>query len=165
MKTLLRFREVVDRIFVAIAGFALLAMMFMAAGNVVMRLFGRPFSGTVELVGFSGIIVIGFALGEAQRRKDNVVVDIVSKRYPNWLATLADSIQLGVTALFFAVIGWEVLAWGLRIRESGELSETLKIAYYPLAFCLTMGLWLLALNLLVDLIVRLAGPVPGEASR
>jgi TRAP-type C4-dicarboxylate transport system permease small subunit len=159
---LLRIREILDRFFMVIAGVALVALMLLAAGNVILRLFGVPFSGTVELVGFLGVLVIGFALGETQRRKDHVVVDIVSKRYPPWLAMAADALQLVVSAAFFALIAWQVAAWGMSVRRSGELSETLKIVYYPLAFCLSASLWLLSFNLLVDLAVRLSARAAGK---
>ena len=53
----------------ALAGVAVIALMLLASGNVIMRMFGKPFSGTYELVGFLGALVIAFALGETQRRK------------------------------------------------------------------------------------------------
>jgi hypothetical protein len=39
-----------------VGGVAVLAQMALATGNVVMRCFQRPFSGTYELVGFFGAV-------------------------------------------------------------------------------------------------------------
>ena len=89
----------------------------------------------------------------------------MSKRCPAWLAVAAEVAQLAVTALFFGLIAWRVFGWGLEKRHDGELSETLKIAFYPLAFCLSGGLWLLTLNLVIDLVAKVAGLRAGGGAR
>ena len=64
-----------------IGGLAVLALMILATGNVVLRIFHAPFRGTYEIVGFLGAVVIAFALGYTQKRKDHIVVDILTERF------------------------------------------------------------------------------------
>ena len=140
----------------AMAGVAVIALMLLASGNVIMRMFGKPFSGTYELVGFLGALVIAFALGETQRRKDNVVVDIISSGYRPLAARVMDALQYAATIAFFSIVAWRVFAYAGKVRETGELSETLKIMYHPVVYAVAFGFAVLALNLLVDLFARVA---------
>ena len=142
----------------AVAGIAMVGLMLLASGNVILRMFGMPFAGTYELVGFLGALVIAFALGETQRRKDNVVVDIVSSGYRPVAARLTDAMQYLVTITFFSIVAWRVFAYAGKVRETGELSETLKIIYHPVIYAVAFGFAMLALNLLVDLAACLAAP-------
>jgi TRAP-type C4-dicarboxylate transport system permease small subunit len=142
----------------AVAGIAMVGLMLLASGNVILRMFGMPFAGTYELVGFLGALVIAFALGETQRRKDNVVVDIVSAGYRPVAARLTDAMQYLVTIAFFSIVAWRVFAYAGKVRETGELSETLKIIYHPVIYAVAFGFAMLALNLLVDLAAGLAAP-------
>jgi hypothetical protein len=52
--------------------------------------------------------------------------------------------------VFFAVIAWVIFRWGMKIGGSGEVSETLKIAYYPFIYCVAVGFAFLCLTLLLD---------------
>ena len=45
-----------------IARWAVVAMMTIVVGNVIMRQFGSPIDGTVELVGFLAALVIGLSI-------------------------------------------------------------------------------------------------------
>jgi hypothetical protein len=48
-------------------------------------------------------------------------------------------------------VAWQVSLWGMRIAASGEVSETLKVIYYPFVFCVAAGFGLLALTCLLDI--------------
>ncbi|MDD5207266.1 MAG: TRAP transporter small permease, partial [Desulfobacterales bacterium] len=55
-----------------------------------------------------------------------------------------------ITMIFFAVIAWVIFRWGIRIAQSGELSETLKVIYYPFIFSVSIGFGFLSLTLVID---------------
>ena len=48
--------------FHVIAGITLAFMMLVTFTDVVMRIFGRPIVGTMEIISFCGAVVIGFAI-------------------------------------------------------------------------------------------------------
>jgi TRAP-type C4-dicarboxylate transport system permease small subunit len=135
-----------------IGGIAVLALMALATGNVLLRVIGLPYRGAYELVSFLGAVVTAFALGYTQKRKFNIVVDILSDKFPQRVKKSLDAAGYLVALLFFAVIAWVILQWGLKIAASGEVSETLKIIYYPFIFCVALGFAVLSLTLLVDLL-------------
>jgi TRAP-type C4-dicarboxylate transport system permease small subunit len=138
-----------------IGGIAVLALMALATGNVLLRIFGLPYRGAYELVSFLGAVVTAFALGYTQKRKFNIVVDILSDKFPRRVKASLDAAGYLIALLFFAVIAWVILQWGLKIAASGEVSETLKIIYYPFIFCVALGFGVLSLTLLADLLSAL----------
>ena len=133
-------------------GVALLALVLLATGNVAFRILGVPFSGTYEIVSFLGAAVTAAALGYTQKKKDHIVVDILSERFPPRVKRVLDAVNFAVTAALFSIVAWQVFAWGNRLRESGELSETLKLVYYPYVYFVGAGFAVLAFTLVLDLL-------------
>jgi TRAP-type C4-dicarboxylate transport system permease small subunit len=150
MQFLKALNRAMNKWLLVIGGIAVLALMALATGNVVFRIFGMPFRGAYELVSFSGAVVTAFALGYTQQRKFNIVVDILSDTFPKSLKRILDGIGYLIGMIFFALVAWVILRWGLRIAASGEVSETLKIAYYPFIFCVALGFAVLCLTLVID---------------
>jgi len=61
-------------------------------------IFKNPFikstwRGAYETVGFLGAIVIAFALGYTQKRKDHIVVDILTQRFSKQVNRVLDAIN------------------------------------------------------------------------
>ena len=152
MKYLERFSIVINTVFLTLGGIAVLALMCVATGNVVLRIFHIPFRGAYEIVSFLGAIVIAFALGYTQQRKSHIVVDILTEKFPPRLGKFLDTVNHVVTMVFFGIVSWQIYTWGMKIWESGELSETLKIIYHPFIFAVALGFATLSLTGLVQFI-------------
>jgi TRAP-type C4-dicarboxylate transport system permease small subunit len=150
MQLLEKLNDVLNTYLLIIGGMAVLALMALATGNVLLRIAGMPFRGAYELVSFLGAVVTAFALGYTQKRKFNIVVDILSDTFPKGVKRFLDGLGDLIAMVFFAVVAWVVLRWGLRIAASGEVSETLKIVYYPFIFCVALGFAVLSLTLAID---------------
>jgi TRAP-type C4-dicarboxylate transport system permease small subunit len=150
---------VLNKILMILGGVAVLALMLLATGNVVLRIFHMPFRGTYEIVGFLGAVVIAFALGYTQKRKDHIVVDILTEKFSKRTNRWLDTINYLVTMLFFGIVSWQVFIWGFKIWREGELSETLKVIFYPFVLCVGLGFAVLTLILLNDLLRTLFSPV------
>ncbi len=157
MNALEKISHVLNKILLAVGAVAILFLMSLATINVVLRMFGVPYRGTYELVAYSGAIVIAFALGYTQQRKDHIVVDILTERFPEKLNRVLDSINYFVTTIFFAVVTWQVWVWGMKVMRAGEVMETLKAIYYPFIFAVAVGFGVLSLTLLVDFLKNLSG--------
>jgi len=150
MKFIQQILGFLNKLVIIIGGIAVLALMSLATINVCFRIFGKPYGGTYELVAFLGAVVTAFALGYTQKKRSHIVVDIFTDRYPEKLKKIVESIGFFVCTIFFAIIAWVILRWGLQIARSGEVSETLKIVYYPFIFCVAIGFLVLSFTLLVD---------------
>jgi hypothetical protein len=64
-----------------------------------------------------------------------------------------------VTLVFFGIVSWQVFVWGFKIWQVGELSETLKVIFYPFVLAVGLGFAVLTLVLLNDLLRTLFSPV------
>jgi len=130
---------------------AVLLLMSLATVNVVARFFfNAPYRGAYELVGFLGAIVIAFALGYTQKRKDHIVVDILTEKFPKGVNKILDGVNYFITTIFFAIVSWQVFVWGMKISKSGEVSETLKIIFHPFVYSVAVGFAVFSLTLIID---------------
>jgi len=133
-------------------GVSLLALTLLATMNVALRIFRVPVSGTYEVVSFLGAVVTAGALGYTQKRKDHIVVDILSEKFPAPVKRVLDRMSYLLILVFFSIVSWQTFVYGKRLMRTGELSETLKIAYYPFVFLVGVGFAVLALTSFLDLI-------------
>jgi TRAP-type C4-dicarboxylate transport system permease small subunit len=160
MRFLETLTNVLNKILMIAGGVAVLALMTLATGNVVLRVFHFPFRGAYEIVAFLGAIVIAFALGYTQRRKDHIVVEILTERFPKKLQRATDTLSYLIITIFFAVVSWQIFVWGMKIYVSHEVSETLKVIYHPFVFAVATAFAVVSLTALVDFLKNLF--TPGE---
>jgi TRAP-type C4-dicarboxylate transport system permease small subunit len=147
-----RLSELLRRGLMIVGGVSLLALTLLATVNVALRIFQVPVSGAYEIVSFLGAIVTAGALGYTQKRKDHIVVDILSEKFPASVKRILDRVSYFLILVFFSIISWQTFLYGKRLMLTGELSETLKIAYYPFVFLVSVGFAVLALTSFLDLI-------------
>ncbi len=147
-----RISELLRRCLMIAGGVSLLALTLLATMNVALRIFRVPVSGTYEIVSFLGAIVTAGALGYTQKRKDHIVVDILSDRFPARVKRVLDRVSYALTLVFFSIVSWQTFVYGKRMMRTGEVSETLKIAYYPFVFFVSLGFAVLTLTILLDLV-------------
>ena len=133
-------------------GVSLLALTLLATTNVALRIFRVPASGTYEVVSFLGAIVTAGALGHTQKRKDHIVVDILSDKFPAPVKRVLDRVSYALILVFFSIVSWQTFVYGRRLMATGEVSEALKIAYYPFVFLVGFGFAVLALTAFLDLV-------------
>ena len=152
MKHLERFNAAMNGLLMIIGGLAVLSLMTVATANVVLRIVHAPYRGAYEVVSFLGAVVIAFALGYTEKHKGNIVVDILTEKFPKKVRDALEGLNYVISGIFFVLVSWQVYECGMKIMESGELSETLKIVYHPFVFAVSFGFAVLALTLFVDLL-------------
>mgnify|MGYP001583164836 FL=1 len=159
MSTLEKISVFLNRILLFLGSVAVLLLMSVATANAFMRLpfLKTTWRGAYETVGFLGAIVIAFALGYTQKRKDHIVVDILTQRFPKQVNRVLDAINYFITTIFFAIVSWQVFVWGMKISKSGEVSETLKIMFHPFIYCVALGFAVFSLALIIDFLKSLKG--------
>ena len=158
MNYLDKISDFLNKILMFVGSVAVLFLMSLATVNVCLRFFfNAPYRGAYELVGFSGAIVIAFALGYTQKRKDHIVVDILTEKFSKPVVRFLDVISYLVMMIFFAMVAWQVWVWGMKIAKSGEVSETLKIIFHPVIFGVSIGFAVFSLTLLIDFLKTIQG--------
>lgn len=124
--------------------------MVIATSNVTLRVFEMPYRGAYEIVSFLGALVTAFSLGYTQRKKDHIIVDILSSRYPEKVKNILDSFNYLIISVFFGAVTWHLFKWSLKLKDSGELSENLQIIYYPFVMIVAVGFGAYTFTLIVD---------------
>jgi TRAP-type C4-dicarboxylate transport system permease small subunit len=152
MHTLEKVNVFLNKILMVLGSVAVLLLMTIATTNAFLRVpfIKSTWRGAYETVGFLGAIVIAFALGYTQKRKDHIVVDILTAKFPKRVNRVLDGINYFITMIFFAIISWQVLVWGMKISRSGEVSETLKIVFHPFIYSVSFGFAVFSLTLIID---------------
>ncbi|HOE62312.1 MAG TPA: TRAP transporter small permease [Candidatus Sumerlaeota bacterium] len=150
MNALEKLNRILTGVLAIFAGVSVIALMLLAAGNVIMRLFGFPYSGTYEMVGFLGAIVAAFALGYTQVKKEHVMVDLFSRKYPPLLKRFVDAASYLLVMAFSSLAAYAIFESGRVLKRKEEVSETLKIIYYPFVYAVALGFAVMAISLLID---------------
>ena len=142
----------VNRICVALAGAVLVAMMLLASANVALRSAGFPVKGTFELMGFFGAIVASFSLGKTYISGEHIAVDIFLRRFSLPLRKVLTAANDIISMAFFCIAAWQVFRWGMQLHRVHELSETLRIHFYPFVYGVSLGCGVIAFVLAIEAI-------------
>jgi TRAP-type C4-dicarboxylate transport system permease small subunit len=156
MKGLLNAVQGLSRVMNAIAGSALVFLMFLTISDVILRFFKRPIVGTYELVAFSGAVVIGFSLPLTSWLRAHIFVDFLVLKFSKKVQNIFHVATRCLAMLLFIVAGWNLVIYGLDLKKSGEVSSTLQMPFYPIAFGVALSCFILCLVLLCD-IVKISG--------
>jgi len=145
-----------------VAGLFLLAMITITGANIVIRLFWTPIRGTFELMGYFGAIVTALALGYTQIKRGHIAVDIVVLRFSEKTQRILHAVNHLVCMAFFSIVTWQVFKYASTLRETGEVTETLQIIYYPFTYAVALGCLILAFTFLVDFLKSIIGDRGGR---
>jgi TRAP-type C4-dicarboxylate transport system permease small subunit len=147
----------ISRFLNIIAGISLTFLMLVTVLDVILRSFRTPVVGTYELVMFAGAVVIGFALPLTSWVRGHIFVDFFILRFSKTVRNIFNlSTRSLVTVLFF-LIGWNLIKFGIDLQKSGEVSLTLQMPFYPVAYGLGMCCFVQCLVMLCDILKILGG--------
>lgn len=150
-----KINDLLNGLLTFIGGIFLVAMIVLTCGNILFRIVWVPIPGTYELMGLFGAIVTAFALGQTQSRRGHVAVDVLintfSAKTKKTLKVAGDLICM----IFFLIVTWQLAVKGNTLWRTGELTETLKIIYYPFIYAAAFGCSVLALVCFGDLLSAL----------
>lgn len=136
----------------AVAGVVLLMMLVLTVGNIVLRLVATPYHGTFEIVGLMAVLVNGLALGEAQRRRAHIAIDLVMTRFSTRTQLYVGAAVTIAGIVLFCLLAQQMVAYGLNLREQGAVTESLRLPFWPVSLALAVGVAGLVLALVNDLL-------------
>lgn len=142
----------VNRIFFLIAGFAVMFMMLLTVADVILRDFGMPIVGTYELVGFSAVVVIGFCIPYTTSVRSHITVDFFTMKMSPGVKRFLIIITRIMGIFLFAMAGYNLILLGRDFYRSGEVSLTIHMPFYPVAYGIGFCCFLQVLTQLADLI-------------
>jgi TRAP-type C4-dicarboxylate transport system permease small subunit len=146
-----------SRLLNLIAGISLSFLMLLTIADVILRYFRRPIVGTYELVAFSGAVVIGFSVPLTSWVRGHVYVDFLILRFSQKTRNIFNILTRCLVIWLFLMIGWNLIKYGMDLYKSGEVSVTLQMPFYPVAYGLGICCFIQCLVLLCDILKILGG--------
>jgi len=147
----------ISRVLNIIAGISLTFLMLVTVLDVILRSFRTPIVGTYELVMFAGAVVIGFALPLTSWVRGHIFVDFFILRFSKAVRNIFNLTTRSLVTVLFFLIGWNMIKFGIDLQKSGEVSLTLQMPFYPVAYGLGMCCFVQCLVMVCDILKILGG--------
>ncbi|WP_289135807.1 TRAP transporter small permease [uncultured Brevibacillus sp.] len=150
MNALDRLNQQVNHFLAFLAVISMVSMMLLIVANVLMRVMFTPIVGITELVGWSAAVTAALSLGYTQIYRGHVDIDVFVQRLPRRVRTWIQGLVILASLIFFIFLSYHFVKFSYSTMESGILSQTLGIVYYPVILVVSVGFFALFLSLLVD---------------
>lgn len=156
MKGILVIVQKINEYMQVISGAALTFIVLLTTADVILRAFGHPITGTYEVVAMCGGIVIGFVMPITAWLRGQIYVDFVVKKFSPPVQNVVNVITRCVGIGIFTVVGLNVVKIGNDFRRAGEISSSLQLPLYPIAYAVAFSFFVLATVLVCD-ILKISG--------
>jgi TRAP-type C4-dicarboxylate transport system permease small subunit len=132
-------------------------IVFLTCANIFLRSVGVPINGTFELVGYFGAVAMAFALGYTQMSKGHISVDVLVLGFPKGAQRALTAVNELICMIFFAMVAWKIAQYATTLWRTGELTETLRIIYFPFTYAVAFGCATLSLVFLTEFLKSVVG--------
>ena len=140
-----------------IGGISLVFLMSLTLADVLLRSFKVPITGTYELVALSSAVVIGFSLPFTSWMRGHICVDFLLVKLPPGVRNIFNLSTRFLVLVLFILIGWNLIRYGIALHRSGEVSLTLNIPFYPVAYGLGICSFIQCLVMFCDMVKIVGG--------
>jgi TRAP-type C4-dicarboxylate transport system permease small subunit len=154
MKGFLSGVEKISKFLNVIAGISLTFLMLLTIIDVILRtkIFKSPVVGTYELVAFAGAVVIGFSMPLTSYVRQHIFVDFFILKFSQKVRNIFNTATRGLVMALFLLVGWNMLKYARDLQKSGEVSLTLQLPFYPVAYGVGVACFILCLVFVCDII-------------
>ncbi len=141
----------ISRLLNIIAGTSLIFLMLLTIIDVLLRGFSKPLPGTYELVAFAGAVVIGFTMPQTALSRGHIYVDFLIAKFSQRVRNAYNITTRCVVFILFFLTGWNLFKYGWDLQRSGEVSPTLQMPFYPVAYGVGICCFVQCLVMICDL--------------
>jgi TRAP-type C4-dicarboxylate transport system permease small subunit len=124
----------VSKVLNIIAGIAVTFMMCLTVADVLLRAGGHPIIGTFEIVALLLALVIGFGIPQVSLDRGHVYMDFLMEKLSVRGKNVMYTFTRVLCIILFLFIGYNLIRVGVRFHASGEVSATIQIPFYPVAY-------------------------------
>jgi TRAP-type C4-dicarboxylate transport system permease small subunit len=136
-----------------IASAALVLMMVLSCADIFMRyLFNRPITGTYDVVGLSGAVLVSFALPYTMLKKGHVAVEILVQSLSRGKRLVIETFSHLLGISLFLVLVWQAILLSRDMKAAGEVTPTVHLPFYPIVYCMALCFFILSLAIVVNLL-------------
>lgn len=135
-----------------IAGVTLALMLILTISEVILRAFGKPILGCWEITSFMGGVVIGFAIPYTSWVRGHVYVDFLVNRFSMRKRGIIHAVTRCMGILLFLLMGWNFVSMGMDLQTAKQVSMTLRLPYYPIAYGIGFSCFIQCVLLFSDIL-------------
>ena len=146
-----------DKSLYVIAGSVLACMIVLTLFDVILRNFGHPITGSMELIQYGGAIVFGFSIPYGTMLGAQVIVDIVTGKLSPGRKRMIHVVTRCIGIIIFLFVAYNFFIYGIDVQKTGERTASFKIPYYPFAFALSLSFLLQSFTIFCDLAKTVKG--------
>ena len=129
------------RIMDRIAGWLLLAAVFLVVANILGRqIFRSSILGTYEYVGYLTAAVIALSLAHCAVQNSHIAVGFLVEKLPFRAQSILELVTGLLSLAFFGAAAFHMIVYAYATALSGELSPTTMIPFYPFIYLTALGL-------------------------
>ena len=140
-----------------IAGIALTFMMCLTVADVLLRATGHPIIGTYEVVALSLAVVIGFGIPKVSLDRGHVYMEFLLDKLGPRGKDILNTFTRVLVLILFIFIGYNLFNVGAEFRASGEVSPTIKLPFYPVAYAVGVCCFLECLVFIAEIVTIWGG--------
>jgi TRAP-type C4-dicarboxylate transport system permease small subunit len=123
-----------------VGGAGIIIMLALTVADIIgVKIFQSPIPGAIEIVAFLGVIITAFGMAYTQAEHGNIQVEFFVMRLPKRVRAACGVFTSFLGFILFALLCWQSIKYGMTLQQSGEVSMTSRIPFYPfvyaIAFC------------------------------
>lgn len=136
---------------VGVAG--IMVMLVVTCADVLgAKLLLLPVPGSIEIVSLFQVATIVFAVASTQRYGGHISVEMFVDRMRPRSRALIKALTSLMGLVLFVLLIYEGVNLGNGYLESGEVSATIQMPFYPFAYAFSIALIPVAMMMLADLV-------------
>jgi TRAP-type C4-dicarboxylate transport system permease small subunit len=128
----------VSKLLNIIAGISVTVMMLMTVADVLLRAGGHPIIGTYEVVALLMAVVIGFGIPQVSLDRGHVYMEFLLQKFSERAKNVVNTLTRVLCLILFGFIGVNLFSVGAAFRASGEVSPTIQLPFYPVAYAVAV---------------------------
>ena len=126
--------QIISKILNIIAGIAITVMMLLTVADVLLRAGGYPIIGTYEIVTLLLALVVGFGIPQVSLERGHVFMEFLLQKLTKRGKDMMNVFTRILCLILFACIGVNLFSVGAGFRASGEVTATIQLPFYPVAY-------------------------------
>ena len=130
----------------------LMGMTLLTCADVIGRYFRHPIYGSMELVGFMATLSCIMALPYTHEVKGHIGVEILVRLLSEKVRAIIAVCTNVLSLLLFTVVTWCMTQYALTMKQSGEVSISLKLPEYAVIFVTAFCFLIFTLIILKDIL-------------
>ncbi len=154
MNKLWRATEFLSRMMKIGAAACLVIMSALTCVDVVGRFFKHPLFGSVELVGYMGVLAVALSLPFTHETNGHIGVELLMRRLSSRTQQVMEIITGLLGFVLFCLVAWRMAVHALQLKQSGEVSINLQLPEYIVVGVVALSGAVLAVTILKGVIDR-----------